>query len=101
VVFVPTHSGATARSISLFRLPVWIAAVSSYEQTCQNLVFSFGVQPVYEPDHPENWEAFVRGWLAQHKVPGDMVILTEGPSMKHPDAHNRMEIISLNRQTDH
>jgi pyruvate kinase len=29
-VFAPTHSGATARSLSLFRLPVWITAVSAY-----------------------------------------------------------------------
>src|SRR5574342_1319659 len=39
-VFAPTHSGATARMLSLFRIPVWITAVSSFEQTCQNLVFS-------------------------------------------------------------
>ncbi len=30
-VFVPTHSGYTARSIARFRLPVWIVAVSSQE----------------------------------------------------------------------
>jgi pyruvate kinase len=97
-VFVPTHSGATARSLSLFRMPVWIAAVSSYERTCQNLVFSYGVQPVFEADHPDDWEAFVRVWLERHRVTGDMAILTEGPSMKHPDAHNRMEIINLNQR---
>ena len=34
-VFVPTRSGYTARSIARFRLPVWIAAVSSQESTCQ------------------------------------------------------------------
>jgi pyruvate kinase len=53
---------------------------------------------VYEPNHPEDWEAFVRRWLARYQVPGDMAILTEGPSMKHPDAHNRMEIINLNQR---
>ena len=30
-VFVPTHSGTTARRITSFRLPVWIVAVSSQE----------------------------------------------------------------------
>jgi len=94
-VFVPTRSGATARSLSMFRLPVWIAAVSSQQQTCQNLAFSYGVQSVHEPDHPDDWETFVRGWLARHQVTGDMAILTEGPSTKHPEAHNRMEIIDL------
>ncbi len=94
-VFVPTRSGATARSLSLFRMPVWIAGVSSQQQTCQNLVFSYGVQPVFALDHPDDWEVFVREWLTRHQVAGDMAILTEGPSRKHPEAHNRMEIIDL------
>jgi pyruvate kinase len=41
-MIVPTHSGRTARSLSLFRMPVWIAAVSSSEQTCRDLLFSTG-----------------------------------------------------------
>jgi len=94
-VFVPTRSGATARSLSLFRMPVWIAGVSSQQKTCQNLVFSYGVEPVFTPDHPDDWEAFVRDWLARHRVSGELAILTEGPSRKHPDGHNRMEIIDL------
>jgi pyruvate kinase len=94
-VFVPTHSGATARSLSLFRLPVWIAAVSSRESTCQGLVFSYGVFPVFEAEHPDDWDSFVRNWLAKHGVTGDLAILTEGPSAKHPGMHNRMEIIDL------
>jgi pyruvate kinase len=99
-VFVPTHSGATARALSLFRLPVWVAAVSSQPQTCQNLAFSYGVHPVHEPEHPDDWDSFVRGWLARHQVPGDIAILTEGPSTKHPEAHNRMEIIDLGHRRD-
>jgi pyruvate kinase len=94
-VFVPTHSGGTARSLSLFRMPVWIAAVSSDDRTCRNLAFSYGVYPIHEPDHPDDWDAYVRRWLARHNVPGDMVILTEGPSSRCPEAHNRMEIIDL------
>ena len=94
-VFVPTHSGATARNLSLFRMPVWIAAVSSSESTCQGLVFSYGVFPVFEQEHPDDWDAFVRSWLAKHGVTGDLAIVTEGPSTKHPGMHNRMEIIDL------
>src|SRR5208283_4535956 len=30
-IFAPTHSGATARSLSSFRLPVWIVGISSSE----------------------------------------------------------------------
>jgi len=95
-VFVPTRSGATARSISRFRLPVWIIAVSSQESTCLRLRFSYGVYPVFEPDHPDDWNRYIRKWLRSHSVRGNLVILTEGPSSKHPDANNRMEIIDLN-----
>jgi pyruvate kinase len=96
-VFVPTRSGYTARSIARFRLPVWIAAVSSQESTCQRLQFSYGAVPVHEPDHPEDWRSYIKGWLQDHKIDGDLVILTEGPSAKHPEANNRMEIIDLRR----
>ncbi len=94
-VFAPTHSGATARSLSLFRLPVWIIGISSNEKTCQELVFSSGVYPVFNEDHPKDFTPFVRTWLKEHELHGDIAILTEGPSSKHPDANNRMEIIKL------
>lgn len=94
-IFVPTRTGYTARSIARFRLPVWIAAVSSQESTCQHLQFSYGVFPVHTPDHPEDWKSYIRGWLQEHRVDGDLVVLTEGPSTKHPEANNRMEIIDL------
>jgi pyruvate kinase len=96
-VFVPTHTGATARALSLFRLPIWIAAVCTNEQACRNLVFSYGVHPAHTQAHPEDWDSFVRTWLEKHNITGDMVILTEGPSTRHPEAHNRMEIIELRR----
>jgi pyruvate kinase len=94
-LFVPTRSGYTARSIARFRLPVWIAGVSSLESTCQKLQFSYGVYPVHESDHPENWKSYAKKWLGDHEVKGDLVVVTEGPSFKHPEVHNRMEIIEL------
>jgi hypothetical protein len=30
-------------------------------------------------------------------VEGNLVILTEGPSSKHPEANNRMELMDLKR----
>ncbi len=96
-VFVPTRSGATARSIARFRPPVWIVAVSSEESTCSRLLFSYGVRPVHEPDHPEDWNSYVRDWLQAHELEGELVVLTEGPSRKHPETNNRMEIIDLAR----
>jgi pyruvate kinase len=94
-VFVPTRSGATARSIARFRLPAWIVGVSSQESTCQGLQFSYGVHPVCEPDHPEDWKGYIREWLSRNEVEGDLVLLTEGPSSKHPDSNHRLEIIDL------
>ena len=94
-VFVPTRSGYTAQSITRFRLPVWIMGVSSHEATCQRLQFSYGVYPVCEEDHPENWKAYIMKWLQEHGIEGELAILTEGPSVKFPHTNNRMEIIDL------
>jgi pyruvate kinase len=33
--------------------------------------------------------------LSDHEVKGDLVVVTEGPSSKHPEVNNRMEIIEL------
>jgi pyruvate kinase len=96
-VIVPTHSGATARSITRFKLPVWITAVSSKKKTIQDLMFSYGVWPVHEPDHPEDWRSWAKNWLQSHDIKKDLVVLTEGPSSKRPDRNNRMEIIDLRR----
>jgi pyruvate kinase len=94
-VVVPTHSGSTARGIARFRLPVWVTAVSSQEKTCQDLQFSYGVLPVHEPEHPENWRAWCRAWRDARGLTGRHIVLTEGPSRRHPDRNHRMEIIDL------
>jgi pyruvate kinase len=99
-VFVPTRSGSTARSIARFRPLVWIAAVSSQECTCQKLLFSYGVYPVHEPEHPEDWKSYIHGWMHDHEVEGDFAVLTEGPSTKHPGANNRLEIIDLRLKSE-
>jgi pyruvate kinase len=96
-LLVPTHSGATARNITRFRLPVWITAVSSQEQTCQNLQFSFGVYPVHEPEHPEDWSRYAHKWLKDAGITGDLVLLIEGPSFKNPKANHRLEIMDMKR----
>ncbi len=94
-VFVPTQSGATARSIARFRLPVWIVALSRSDITCQQLQFSSGVLPTHEPDPPHDWKEYVRSWLHEHEVKGDLAILAQGPSRSNPSANHCMEIIDL------
>jgi len=96
-VFVPTKSGETPRSLARFRPPVWIVAVSSHEATCQALQFSYGVHPVQEGEQPDSWTDYARKWVKDHAVEGDLVILTEGPSPKHPESNHRMELVELKR----
>jgi pyruvate kinase len=96
-VIVPTRSGATARSITRFRLPVWITAFSRFEKTCQDLMFSYGVLPILEQEHPDDWKQWARDWLQTIGEVGNLVVLTEGPSKKHPYRNNRMEILDLSR----
>ena len=88
-------AGGTARSIARFRLPVWLIAISSQESTCRQLQFSYGVFPQCEPDHPDDWKVYIKHWMRTHEMEGNVVVLTEGPSSKHPEANNRMEIVDL------
>ncbi len=94
-IFVPTQSGATARSLARFRFPVWIVAISSHESTCQRLQFSYGVEQEHETDHPEDWKAYARNWLKKNSLTGNLVIVVEGPSTRRPEGNHRMEIIDL------
>jgi len=96
-VIVPTRSGATARRITRYRLPVWITAITSEEKACKDLIFSYGVLPIYEPDHPDDWRKWILKWKKEYNIEENLVILTEGPSRKYPDRNNRMEIIDLER----
>jgi pyruvate kinase len=94
-VIVPTVTGHTARMVSRFKLPVWIAAVSPEESTCQGLQFSYGVSPVQTAEHSRDWDAFARQWVRDAGLADGLVILTEGPSRVNPKANHRMEIIDL------
>ena len=96
-VLVPSLSGETARSITRFRLPVWIVAVSDSEKTCQQLLFSYGVWPFHEPEPPEDWKPYARECLESHDLEGHLVVLSTGPSPKHPEANHRIEILDLER----
>jgi pyruvate kinase len=94
-IFVHAVDEGSARRLASFRLPVWIAAVSSEARTCQNLLFSYGVVPVLEPEPLRFWNGFARDWVRRHNLPGDFAILTQQPNAKDPDSNHRMEIIDL------
>jgi len=96
-VVVPTRSGAMARSVSRFRLPVWITAISREQATCRALQFSYGVRSVKSDEEHDDWAAFVHDWLRQQGMDSGLAVLTQGPSLDNPDANYRMEIIDLSR----
>jgi pyruvate kinase len=94
-VIVPTVTGNTARIISRFKLPVWIAAVSPEEATCHGLQFSYGVSPVHMQEHSRDWNTFARQWVRSEGLADGLVVLTEGPSPDNPKANHRLEIIDF------
>lgn len=94
-IFVPTKSGATARSIARFRPGSWIVAVSSSLATCHGLRFSRGVHPIFEPEHPRNWREYAGSWLESQGIGKDLVLITEGPSSLDPTSNYRVEIMDL------
>ena len=94
-VVIPTVTGLTARMASRFMLPVWIAAVSTQEATCQGMQFSYGVTPVPVSELPSDWNTFARRWIMSEGLAPGMVVLSEGPSKEHPEANHRLEVIDL------
>ncbi len=94
-VFVPTKTGTTARMISRFKPPVWIAALSRDPVVCQGLAFSYGVWPIDMAQEPESWRDAAVAWNAEHGVAGDIAMLVAGPSARHPDANHRIEFMRL------
>jgi pyruvate kinase len=94
-VITPTLSGATARRVSRFRLPVWIIAVSPNGSACQGLQFSYGVYPVHETTRPVSWERYTRDWLARHGVDRNLALLTLGAGTGHTGGTNQIEVVDL------
>lgn len=94
-VVVPTSSGATARAIARFRLPVWIAAPTDSTKAVRHLQFTYGIEPVSVPELPAEWTTFTRDWVNAEALPGRVAILVQGPSAGSSQANHRMEIQQL------
>jgi pyruvate kinase len=95
VVFARTRSGAAARNLARFRLPVWIVALSQSDKTCQELLFSYGVYPVHEPELPGTWAPTAVDWLQQHKLDAELAILIEESDIRRERDTTLIEIIDL------
>lgn len=94
-ILAPTESGLTARRLARYSLPVWVLAVSSNKKTCRELMFSYGVFPVYELNHPDDWTDYARDYALRFELHGDCIIQTESPSPENPYRNRKMEIIDL------
>jgi len=99
-VMTPTLSGATARRVARFRLPVWIVAVSPNESACQELQFTYGVYALHECVRPESWQVYSRAWLKDHSFTEGLAVLTHGAGTAHGGGTNQIEIIDLDRPLD-
>lgn len=94
-ILAPTDSGLTARRLSRYRLPTWILGISSNKKTCREMLFSYGVLPIYEPNHPADWTDYARDYAIKYRLKGSCIIQTEGPSPESPHRNHKMEIIDL------
>jgi len=75
--------------------PLQMIAISTRAKTCQDLWFSYGVTPAYEPVPPLSWNAYAKDWVRRHELPGDFAILTHRHPAGDPAGDHRMEIINL------
>jgi pyruvate kinase len=48
---------------------------------------------VHEATEPDDWNDYVRRRLPVRRARRALILLTAGPSSKHPEANHRLEII--------
>ncbi len=94
-VIVPTRSGATARAIARFRLPIWVVAPTDNLEVVRRLQFSFGITPLHLEELPTDWSSFVRRWIREKGLAGKTALLIEGPCGADSVANHRMEIVQV------
>ncbi|MDR0477534.1 MAG: pyruvate kinase [Desulfobulbaceae bacterium] len=97
-ILSPTNRGEMARQITKLRLPIWVLAISPSEKTCRELLFSYGVFPIYELSHPEDWTELGKRYVRELELPGNSILQTEGPSDDNPERHHKIELIYTGRR---
>jgi pyruvate kinase len=94
-VLVPTRTGTTARMISRFKPAEWVVAISRDPAVSQGLQFSYGILPRSLGKEPEDWGTFIKECLKEHCPSPSLALLVAGPSASYPDAHHRVEFVTL------
>jgi pyruvate kinase len=92
-VLVPSRGGNTARAVARWRAPVWTIAAGRESSALQGLAFSYGVHPVDLADEPVDWREYTRDLLLQLGLRCRQVLLVAGPSARHPEANQRLELM--------
>ncbi len=95
MVFVPSRTGATARLLARYHLPVWVVALCQTEKACQELLFSYGVFAIHEPVPRSVWGHYVTQWVTQQQVPVQLILLTEMSDTVREHDTTHIEIIDL------
>jgi pyruvate kinase len=92
-VLVPSRGGTTARAVARWRAPAWIIAAGREPSALQGLAFSYGVHPVDLAEEPVDWREYTRGLLLELGLHCQQVLLVTGPSTRHPEANQRLELM--------
>ena len=95
-IIAPTLSGYTARTLSAFRTPFPIVAVTPDPAVQRRLNLYWGVYPIYAP-RSEGSDAIITGAVeaARQKGfvrPGDTVVVTAGAAGSGPGTTNLMKV---------
>jgi len=94
VVVTPTRSGSTARAVARWRTPVWVLALGPIPAAMQGLAFSAGVFPIDLSEDPDDWTPYLKNLVQVLGIPCERILLITGPSVRRPNANQRLELIT-------
>ncbi len=97
IIFTPTVSGESAQRVARFRLPVWIVATTPFRGTAQRLQFTYGVLPEHLVERPTSWRSYVRDWIRDYGIEGEIALISRGNSDRSKLGSNLLEIIDLDQ----
>ncbi len=96
-VITPTVSGRTPRHISKFKPQRWIYAMSTHQETCEQMALSYGVQPIFVKGKVSDWENKATAVLKDMGIAkiGDLVVLTKGDTSETGSGTNMLKIFNI------
>ena len=95
LVFTMTTSGNSARKLARFRHRPWVIAISQVQKICQELSFSYGVFPVFEPEKSQHWNCYAANWVKEMNLDSRLVIFTGSTETLRKRDTTSIEVIDL------